>query len=91
VLLFPIVAKTGGLFSAGDGPVAAGVRVVGAFVTVIVIVWELSVVLTATLTWLPGAVEVLETVPLKGHTVCTQNKAPKMLSVLKIFFTVSAL
>jgi len=80
-----MAVKTGGWFGlvgAADGPVVgAGDGVVGAFVTVIVTVWELSVVLTVTLTWLPGAAEVLETVPLKGHAVCTQNKAPNVIRI----------
>jgi hypothetical protein len=86
--LLPIAAKSGGWFGAGDGLVGVGDGLVdggdglvGAFVTVIVIVWELSVVLTATLTWLPGAAAMLETVPLKGHAGCAENKAQKTLNV----------
>lgn len=119
--MFPIGAKTGGLFGAGDGVVGAGDGVVGAgdglvgigdgvgdpgdglvgtgkglvgtgggvvgaFVIVIVIVSELSVLLTVTLIWLPGAVDVVETVPLNAHPICAARRQPKTISTLRILF-----
>jgi hypothetical protein len=89
-ILFPIGVNTGGLFGAGDGlavgaadglVLGSGDEPLGEFGTMNVIVSELSVVVTATLTWLPVTVAVLETVPLNGHMVCAQNRAPKMLGV----------
>jgi hypothetical protein len=106
-VLFPIGAKTGGRFGAGDGVVGAGDGlvgigdgvgdpgdglvgtgdgVVGAFVTVIVIVSDLSVLLTVTLIWLPGAVDVVETVPLNAHPICAARRQPKTISTLRILF-----
>jgi hypothetical protein len=112
--LFPIGAKTGGPFGAGDGVVGAGDGVVGAgdglvgtgdgvgdpgdglvgtgdgevgaFVTVIVIVSELSVLLTVTLIWLPGAADVVETLPLNVHPICAARRQPKTISALRILF-----
>ena len=70
------------MVGAGDGVAGTGDGVVGAFVTVIVIVSELSVLLTVTLIWLPGAVDVVETVPLNAHPICAERRQPKMIRTL---------
>jgi hypothetical protein len=75
-----------GLVGGGDGVVGTGEGVADAFVTVIVIVSELSVLLTVTLIWLPGAVDVVETVPLNAHPICAERRQPKMISTRWIPF-----
>src|SRR5262249_57672072 len=74
------------LVGVGDALVGVGDAPVGAFITVIIIVSELSVLVTVTLIWLLPTAEVLETVPLKAHPVCAENKTTKMLSTAKTIF-----
>ena len=69
--------------------VGAGDGVADAFVTVIVIVSELSVLLTVTLIWPPSAVDVVETVPLNAHPICAERRQPKTISTLRILFICS--
>jgi hypothetical protein len=75
-----------GLVGTGDGVIGTGDGVADAFVTVIVIVSELSLLLTVTVIWLPCAVDVVETVPLNAHPICAARRQPKKNSTLGILF-----
>ena len=86
-----VVGAGDGLVGTGDGVVGTGDGVADAFVTVIVIVSELSVLLTVTLIWLPCAVDVVETVPLNAHSICAARRQPKTISTRRIPFICSGI
>jgi len=90
-----VIGVGDGVIGAGDGVIGvgdrigAGVGVLGTFVTVIVIVSELSVLVTVTPIWLPSAVDVVETVPLKAHPLCAETRQTEMISTLRVLFIFS--